>query len=294
MLNFILVALLFKGLVAGSAPAAEAKLKVVASFSIIGDLVQQVGGEDIELTTIVGPNADTHVYEPKPDDAQAVAKADVVFVNGMGFEGWQNRLVEASGYNKEIVTVSDGIVELVPDGERAADPHGWQSVANAKIYVANIRRGLCRADVSSCATFEARAAKYLAELNALDDEITAMVSAIPVEQRVVITSHDAFGYFAKAYGIRFLAPEGVNTESEASAHDVATLIRQIRAQKAKVLFLETISDPRLIAQIASETGVAIGGALYSDALSAGDGPAQSYITMMRHNARLVTEAMKRP
>jgi zinc/manganese transport system substrate-binding protein len=287
MFKFLLVALLF----AATASASEAKLKVVASFSIIGDLVQQVGGEDIDLTTIVGPNADTHVYEPKPDDAQALARADAVFVNGLGFEGWQQRLVEASGYGKEIVTVSDGIVELVPEGESAADPHGWQSVVNAKIYVANIQRGLCRADVSSCDKFEARATTYLTELDALNDEINAMVTAIPVDQRVVISSHDAFGYFAKAHGIRFLAPEGVNTESEATARDVATLIRQIRAQKAKALFLETISDPRLIAQIADETGIVIGGALYSDALSEGDGPAPHYVAMMRHNARLIAEAM---
>jgi zinc/manganese transport system substrate-binding protein len=284
----MLFALLF---VAVSASAVEAKIKVVASFSIIGDLVAQVGGEDIELTTIVGPNADAHVYEPKPDDAQAMAQADVVFVNGLGFEGWQQRLVEASGFGRDIVTVSDGIVELVPDGEKAADPHGWQSVANAKIYVANIARGLCRADGASCRRFEARAAKYQMELDVLNAEINSMVKAIPVDQRVVITSHDAFGYFAEAYAIRFLAPEGVNTESEASARDVATLIRQIRAQQATALFIETISDPRLIAQIADETGVAIGGALYSDALSANDGPAPNYIAMMRHNAQLISAAM---
>ncbi len=290
MLKVCLAALV---LLATSATIVEAKLKVVASFSIIGDLVAQVGGEDIELTTIVGPNADAHVYEPKPDDAKAMARADVVFVNGLGFEGWLQRLVEASGYGKDIVTVSDGIVELVPDGENAADPHGWQSIGNAKTYIANIQRGLCRADALSCDTFEMRATRYTKALDELDDWTKTLVAAIPIDRRVIITSHDAFGYFAKAHGIRFLAPEGVNTESEASAQDVAALIRQIRARKAKVLFLETISDPRLIAQIASETGVTIGGSLYSDALSAGDGPARNYIEMMRHNVRLITDAMGR-
>ncbi len=273
-----------------SASAAEAKLKVVASFSIIGDLVAQVGGEDIELTTIVGPGADTHVYEPKPDDARAMARADVVFVNGLGFEGWQNRLAEASGYSKDIVAVSNGIKVLTQESG-IVDPHGWQSVFNTKIYVANIKEALCRAEAAACSKFEMRAAAYVAELYALDNGIRGMVNAIAPEKRVVITSHDAFGYFARDYAITFLAPEGVTTESEASARDVAELIRQIRTHKATALFMESISDPRLIEQIASETGVAIGGALYSDALSDTGGSAPSYVAMMRRNAQLITSAI---
>jgi zinc/manganese transport system substrate-binding protein len=279
-------------LLAGNSTA-EARVKAVASFSIIGDLVERVGGDDVILTTIVGPQADTHVYEPKPDDAKALANADLVFVNGLGFEGWQGRLVQASGYNKALVVVSNGITALAPPGsERGIDPHAWQSAINAIIYVGNIKDALCQAEASSCQDFETRAAKLIHEIAALDSEIRSEIASIPPKARVVITSHDAFGYFAKAYGITCLAPEGVSTSSEASARDVATLIRQIRDSKATALFLETSSDPRLIEQIASETGVRIGGALFSDSLSAPGGGASSYVEMMRHNASLIIAALR--
>jgi zinc/manganese transport system substrate-binding protein len=272
--------------------SAEAKVKAVASFSIISDLVQRVGGTDITLTTIVGPNADTHVYEPKPDDAKAMADADIVFVNGLGFEGWQERLVQASGYQKEVITVSKGIEALtLPGSEGGLDPHAWQSATNAIIYAENIRDALCRADPASCQGFETRARQLVKEIAQLDSDIKSTVAKIPAEKRVIITSHDAFGYFGRAYGITFLAPEGVSTNSEASARDVANLIRQIRDRQAAALFMETISDPRLIEQIASETGVRIGGALFSDALSQPGEGASSYVEMMQHNAGLIIAAM---
>ncbi len=272
-------------------PVAEAKVKAVASFSIIGDLVSRVGGEGVELTTIVGPNADTHVYEPKPDDAKAMANADVVFVNGLGFEGWQERLVEASGYGKTIVTVSQGIEPLEKEGGGGPDPHAWQSAANAIIYARNIKDGLCKADQGSCGSYESNAAELVKEIAALDAEIKSSVLKVPAENRIVISAHDAFGHFARAYGITFLAPEGISTASEASAQGVAKLIRQIRGQNASALFMETISDPRLIEQIAAETGVRVGGALYSDALSESGGGAATYIEMMRHNAGLIIAAI---
>jgi zinc/manganese transport system substrate-binding protein len=273
-------------------PSAEAKVKAVASFSIISDLVQRVGGTDITLTTIVGPNADTHVYEPKPDDAKAMADADIVFVNGLGFEGWQERLVQASGYQKDVITVSKGIETLtLPGSEGGVDPHAWQSATNAIIYTENIRNALCRADPASCQGFETRARQLVKEIAQLDSDIISAVAKIPAGKRVIITSHDAFGYFARAYGITFLAPEGVSTNSEASARDVANLIRQIRDRQATALFMETISDPRLIEQIASETGARIGGALFSDALSEPGEGASSYIEMMQHNAGLIIAAM---
>jgi zinc/manganese transport system substrate-binding protein len=275
--------------VSASAQAAD-KIKAVASFSILGDFVARVGAERIELVTIVGPDGDAHVYEPKPADVKAVAAAHAVFVNGLAFEGWLERLMEASGYKGLVTTVTTNVaVQAMPGGE--TDPHAWQSAANARVYVENIARGLCDADKPGCESYNANAAAYAKELAGLDVEIKAAVAKIPEDRRVVITSHDAFGYFAKAYGIRFIAPEGVSTESEASAKDVARLITQIREQKASALFVETISDPRLIEQIARETGLKVGGALYSDALSGPDGPAPTYIEMMRHNARLFTEAM---
>lgn len=287
---------------------AEAKVKAVASFSIIGDMVARVGGEHVDLTTIVEANGDAHVYEPRPRDGEVVSKADVVFVNGLGFEGWQSRLIEASGYKGKIMELAQGVEPLlIPDnheheneehaesdhdhGHGSPDPHAWQSVANVKIYVKNIAASLCEIDKATCPAFEANAGAYTKELDALEAEIKASVERIPADKRLVITSHDAFGYFAKAYAIKFLAPEGVSTESEASAKDVVRLIKQIRSTKATALFVENITDKRLTEQIASETGLVIGGSLYSDALSDSSGPAPTYIDMMRHNAKLLTDAM---
>jgi zinc/manganese transport system substrate-binding protein len=289
-----------------AAPAAE-KLKAVVSFSILGDFVSRVGGERVEVFTIVGPNGDAHVYEPKPEDARAVAAADVVVVNGLAFEGWLDRLIDASGYTGIIVKATDGIEpERMAEGHDhghaegeagddhdggAFDPHAWQNAGNAQVYVKNIATALCAADAAGCETYKANAESYSKELAVLDEEIKAAVGRVPQDRRIVITSHDSFGYFAHAYGIKFLAPEGVTTESEASAKDVAKLIEQIRKDKASALFVENVSDPRLIEQIARETGLKVGGALFSDALSDTDGPAATYIDMMRHNARLLTDAM---
>jgi zinc/manganese transport system substrate-binding protein len=288
-----------------AAPAfAQEKLPVVATFSILGDFVRNVGGERIALTTLVGPDGDAHVYSATPADAKNLAEAKVVFVNGLGFEGWMGRLVKASGSKAPLVTVSRGIkTQRMAGGDShghshghdhshgAADPHAWQSVANAKVYVANIRDALAAADPAGKADYEANAKAYLEKLDALDAEIRTAVNAIPKARRRVITSHDAFAYFRAAYGIEFVAPQGVSTESEASAQDVARIIKQIRSQKIPAVFLENVSDPRLVKRIADETGARIGGTLYSDALSRPDGPAPSYIGMMRHNLRQFADAL---
>lgn len=280
-------------------------LEVVASFSIIGDFARNVGGDRVTVTTLVGPGGDAHVYEPKPADAAAVSSADVVLVNGLQFEGFLQRLVEASGTKAPVVELTRGAEVLNAsedehhpgeeggEGEEHAgeeghdhgafDPHAWQSVHNAEIYVKNIAEAFCAADPAGCDSYKANAASYRERLEALDAEIRETVDGIPAEKRTIITSHDAFGYFEHEYGIRFLAPEGVSTESEASAADVAALIRQVREDRASAIFVESITNPRLVEQIASETGLTVGGALYSDALSAADGPAATYIDMMRHN-----------
>jgi zinc/manganese transport system substrate-binding protein len=273
----------------GSLALAAEPLRVVASFSILGDLVAQVGGEHVEVRTLVGPNGDAHVYEPTPADARDVAAAGLVVVNGLGFEGWLDRLIEASGYGGPVAVTSDSVRPIDVSGD--IDPHAWQSVANAEIYVKNIAAALCAADAADCADYEANGAAYLAELRALDAAIKAGFAAIPAEKRKVITTHDAFGYFAREYGISFLAPQGVSTDSEASAGGVAKLIDQIRQEGATAVFFENISDPRLIAQIAREAGVHPGGELYSDALSEPGGPAATYADMMRHNANLLQSAM---
>lgn len=286
-------ALMAAALLLGVSPSIAAPIKVVASFSILGDMVGRVGGDRIELTTIVGSNADTHVYEPKPSDAAALKSANVFFVNGLGFEGWLERLVEATRFKGAVVTASDGVKthEMDEDGETVTDPHAWQSLTNGMLYVANIKAALCAADEDGCATYTANADAYLAEMRALDAEVRTQIDAVPAADRKVITSHDAFGYFAEAYGVQFLAPEGISTESEASAADVAKLIEQVRQQGAKALFMENMSDPRLIRQIANETGVKLGGALYADALSTPDEGAATYLDMFRHNVALLVPAM---
>lgn len=291
-----------------SAPHAGArieKLSVVATFSIIGDFAQKVGGDRIALRTLVGPDSDTHVYEPKPADAIALARADVVLVNGLLFEGFLQRLVEASGTAAAVAVLTDG-ADILHDpqgghyhyvnGEavfHAApnDPHAWQSVANARIYVQNIAKAFCAADAGGCETYEANARAYLGELAKLDADIRQALDAVPADRRVAVVAHNAFRYFERDYGVSFLAPQGVSTESDASAADVAALIREIREKRAAAVFAENIADARLVGRIASEAGLKLGGTLYSDALSQPGGPAPTYVELMRHNAITLAAAM---
>jgi zinc/manganese transport system substrate-binding protein len=286
-----------------AAPALAADVHAVASFSILGDMVSRIGGERVAVTTIVGPNADTHVYEPKPSDAAAVTGADIFFINGLGFEGWMDRFVEATAYKGPLIVVSDGVAPHdmnEHEGHEAADghehgerdPHAWQSLKNGVLYVQNIAKGLCAVDAAGCESYTANAAAYSAELEALDATVRAQLEAVPADKRKVITTHDAFGYFGEAYGVAFLAPEGISTDAEPSAADVARLITQIKTEGVTALFVENMSDPRLVQQIADETGVSLGGELYADALSEADGPASTYLDMFRHNIGLLLPAME--
>ena len=264
--------------------------RAVATFSILGDFVRNVGAERVEVATLVGPNGDVHVYAPTPGDAKTIAAANIVFVNGLGLEGWIDRLIAASATRAPVVMASQGIRPR--SGTRSvSDPHAWQSVANVKLYIGNIRDGLIAVDAAAKKIFEANAATYLAKLDALDAEIKAAIETIPPPRRKVISAHSAFGYFGDAYGIEFIAPEGLSTEAEPSAGGVAKLIDQIRREKIPAVFMENIADPRLLQRIAEDTGVRIGGKLYSDALSPPDGPAASYIAMMRSNVRELTHAL---
>jgi zinc/manganese transport system substrate-binding protein len=275
-------------------------LKVVASFTIIADFAKNVGGDRINLTTIVGPDGDAHVYEPSPADAVAMAGADVVLVNGLHFEGFLQRLVDASATKATIAVLTKGVTPInfkpeFADADAAegadTDPHAFQSIANAKIYVKNIADAFCTADAAGCDSYKANATAYNAKLDAVEGDVKAAIQSIPEEKRVVITSHDAFGYFEKAYGLTFLAPEGVSTESEPSAADVAKLISQVKQDKAAAVFIENITNARLIEQIASETGTKVGGTLYSDALSQPDGPASTYIDLMHNNIAQIKGAI---
>jgi zinc/manganese transport system substrate-binding protein len=279
-------------LVAFATPVrAQERLTVVASFSILGDFVRNVGGDRVNVTTLVGPNADVHVYTPAPADAKTIAGARLVIVNGLGLEGWLSRLVQSAGGKAAIIVASDGIAALNLGKE--ADPHAWQSVGNAKIYIANIRDALAAADAADAALFRTNAERYLAELDALDAEVRAAVEKIPPERRKVISTHNAFGYFAGAYGIDFIAPVGVSTETEPSARDVAEIIGQIKKAKIPAVFLENMSDDRLIGRIAAETGATVGGTLFSDALTDEKGEAPTYIAMVKHNIRALTSALDR-
>jgi len=292
---------------AGGAQAAD-KVKAVASFSILADMVRQVGGDRVEVMSLVPPNSDAHVFDPTPADARTLAGADIFFVNGLGFEGWIERLETSSGFKGKSVVASEGVTPLTLDEEHhhregahedesaeseheATDPHAWQNLANGKIYVANIRDGLIAVDPEGKATYEANAAKYLAAIDQEDKAVKDALAALPPERRKIITSHDAFGYFADAYGLKIIAPEGVSTESEASAQDVAKIIRQIKEEKIPAVFLENVTDHRLLDQIARETGAKIGGTLYSDALSGPHGPAPTYLDMFRHNVSALAAAL---
>jgi zinc/manganese transport system substrate-binding protein len=294
------IALVLLAAVLATPAVAQEKLKTVATFSILADFVQQVGGDRVDVRALVGPNGDGHVYQPTPADAKTLSEAKVVFANGLGFEGWINRLVKASGTKAAMVVATKGVKPRKAADAHShghghshdnADPHAWQSVANAKLYVTNIRDGLVAADPAGKGSYEANATAYLAKLDALDAEMKSAVAAIPADRRKIITTHDAFGYFGSAYGVTFIAPQGVSTESEVSAKDVARIITQIRKQKIPAVFLENITDKRLLERIGAESGAKIGGTLYSDALTDEKGPAPSYIEMMRHNVKQLSTAL---
>ncbi len=352
------VAALAVSLAAPAIAQSDRPIPVVATFSILGDMVQRIGGEHVAVTTLVGPDGDTHVYQPTPADARAVSEATILVVNGLQFEGWLDRLIDASDFRGVRVVATDGIEPIAFDDEHdqgdlemrteeaghdhdhddhddhddqaktghdhdreehaeaamhdhdddhddeahaeaghdhhdhgAFDPHAWQSLGNAVAYVDNITAALAQADPANAADFYQNRAAYVAEIEALDAEIREIVAALPADRRTVVTSHDAFRYFGRDYGLAFIAPQGLSTESEASAKDVVRLIQQIRNGDIRAVFIENIGDPRLLRRIADETGAAIGGTLYPGALSGPDGPAPTYLDMMRHNATTLAQAL---
>ena len=281
----ILLALTFTG------PAAAAdRIQVVASFSILGDMVRQVTGDLADVTTIVGPDADAHVYRPSTSDAKAVAGADVIFVNGLGFETWSNTLIETSGGDAEVFVATKGVEPLRVDGE--IDPHAWNALTNGMIYVENIAAGMSKVDSANADTYRANANAYIERLRAVHANAASKFSALPKDRRTVVTAHDAFGYLAQAYGLNFLAPVGIDTEAEPSASDLAKLIDHLKETGAGALFVENITSPALVEQLSRETGLAIGGRLFSDALSEKGGPATSYIAMFEHNLGELIRALQ--
>lgn len=330
------------------AARASEPVKVVATFSILADMTKNVGGDRVSVTALVKAGGDPHVYQPTPSDANSIAKAKLLIENGIGFEGWIDRLIKASGYNGPRIVATKGIAIRTIDeehgghhddekhaghgkdekhadhhdddkhaghhghkeghkeakaehghhhghahhhGEGGKDPHAWLVPANAKIYANNIRDGLCQIDADGCATYTANAKTYSEALTKLGAEIEAMFNKIPADQRRVVVSHDAFGYFGDTYGLELMSPVGFSTDAEASAKDVARIIRNVRSKKVSGLFVENIADPRLVQQIARETGIKVGGKLYPGSLSDASGPASTYIELMRHNAHTITTAL---
>jgi zinc/manganese transport system substrate-binding protein len=274
-------------------PASADTLKVVASFTVLADVVKQVGGEHVKVISLVGPNGDPHEFEPSPADARSLNAAKVTFVSGEGLEGWMDRLIDASGYKGQPVVVSEGINTrtMQEDGRTVTDPHVWNSPVNVKVWVANIEKALSAADPADAGAFKARAEAYSNKLDELDAYARSKFGTIPPDRRKVLTSHDAFGYFGREYDVGFLAPLGVSTESEASAADVAKLIEQIKAEHVKTYFFENSNDPRLVKQVANATGAEPGGELYVESLSDAMGPASTYEKMFRYNVNQISAAM---
>jgi len=265
---------------------AEERLTVVATFSILADLAQRIGGDHVRVLSLVGPDGDAHVFEPGPREVGELAEAGALVANGLGLEPWLQRLQEASGFKGATIIASDGIAPL-PN-----DPHAFQDVSNAEIYAANIRKGLSKADPAHAADFKANADRLIADMAALDKEVKAQFAAVPQERRRILTSHDAFAYFGKAYGIAFVAAQGISTEAEPTAQDLAKIVRQAREGHVSAIFLENMADPRLAETVAQESGVKMGGELYADALSGPDGPAPDYLALIRYNVRQLLAAMR--
>ena len=308
--KLLVTAVASASLLAGAAHAAEPLLlplpvPVTASFSILGDLVRVVGGERVRVTTLVGPDEDAHAFAPKPADARSIVQTRLLVTNGLGFEPWAQKLAKSAGYKGAMLVASQGVKPRLMPEEKGhdpsghnnhqhdeTDPHAWQNPDNVVLYVRNIAAALGKADPAGSAIYQANSTAYVKELQALDAWTQAQFAAIPVAKRKVITSHDAFGYFAAHYQISFLAPQGVSTDVEPSAKDVAQLIRQIQREKIKAVFVENMSNPKLLAQLARDAGVTVGPALYVDALSAQGGPAGSYLQLMRHNVTQLAAGMR--
>jgi zinc/manganese transport system substrate-binding protein len=302
----LLPALAMPGLVRAQEP-----LRVVASFSILGDMVRQVAGDRIALRTVAGPNVDAHTFQPRPSDAEALRGAALAVRNGLGFDGWFDRMVRSATWRGRMVTTTEGLTPRrmpahahghggsQPQGGQqqgqprtVPDPHAWQDLRLGIRYVQAIATALSAADTANAAAYAAAAEAYVARLTELDAWVRAQIAAVPEARRVVVTSHDAFGYFGAAYGIRFLAPQGVSTEAEPSAAEVGRLLRQIRSERITAIFMENMGNPATLQRLAQEAGVRVGGRLYADALSAAEGPAASYEAMFRHNVALLVPAMR--
>jgi len=281
-------------IIAPARAASEPPLNVVTTFSLLGDMVQETGGSAVTVTSLVGPDGDAHVYQPTPADAKKIAQADIIVINGLHFEGWLSRLIDASGTKAKLCVASAGVRPrlMKEDGEDVVDPHAWQDLENAQLYVRNIAAALSAARPSLQKTIQARAEAYQTQMAHLDQTTRAAIAALPENKRKIITNHDAFGYFGQAYGVTFISPVGLSTEAEPSAADISALLKQIKTEGIRKLFIENGVAPRLMEQLAQDSNIALGGTLYADALSAPTGDAPTFLTLFKHNAHLMIEAMQ--
>ncbi len=276
-------------------------LPVTASFSILGDLVKVVGAERVSVNTLVSANQDAHVFEPKPTDAKAINQSKLLVINGLGFEPWAQKLAKSANYRGTTLVASNGIKALVPNAEKGkhhdhhhaeADPHAWQNPQNVIVYINNIAAALSKIDPAGASNYQGNAQAYIKELQALDAWAQAQFDRIPADKRKVITSHDAFAYFAARYNIQFLSAQGTSTETEPSAKQVAKLIKQIQREKIKTVYVENMSNPKLLEQLSKDAGAVVGASLYADALSAPDQAGATYLQMMRHNISTLVSGMR--
>ena len=272
-----------------------APLKVASFSTVLSDVARNVGGDKVQVEELVKGGVDPHEFQPSPGDVEQVAGADVVLLSGKGMEGYLSKLEESGGDKKKFVNVGDGIgtsLKLKDEGKTIEDPHWWHSVANVKKAVTVVRDTLAAADSADQAAFTANAAAYEAKLDDLDRAIKLKVAELARDKRKLVTSHDAFQYFARDYGFKIYPIEGVSTAEEPSTRKVAELLGTIKAEKVKAVFFENTQNPKVIAQITKETGAIVGGELYADGLGAPDSDAATYEAMMHHNVDTIVNALK--
>lgn len=282
--------------VAGANDAAQT-INAIATTSIIGDLVANVGGERVNVRAILPPGTDPHTFTLAPADVQAVAESQILFENGLGLEAWLEELIANAGGSRLVVTVSEGLTPiegLADEDGRGDDPHMWFDVQRAIGYVENIRAGLKEVDPAGAGAYDANAAAYIEQLRQLDAEIEQQLATIPDDRRKLITNHDTFGYFAQRYGFEVVGSvfEGVSTEEEPSAQQVAQLVDLIRSENVPAIFTENTVNPRLAEQIATEADISVVTSLYTDALGEPGSDGDTYIDMMRYNVAQIVAALR--
>jgi zinc/manganese transport system substrate-binding protein len=299
---FLVLASVAALLVGAAGTQAADKPRVVATFSVIGDMVRNVAGDRVELTTIVGPGGDTELYQPTAADAGAVARAQVLFMNGLNdqFEPWLEPLLKKADFKGTKVVVSRGAKILTAEDEHtsdgrekaaAIDQHAWLDTRNGTVYVKNIAEALARADAANAASYREAAARYTKEIEAAGEWARAEMKTVPAAKRRVISSHDSLQYLAKEFAITLISIHGWTNDTEPSAAQLAALARQIKQERVRALFLDNMTDPRATERVAQETGVTIAGTIYGDALSKPGGEADSYIKMLRHNIAVLKAGM---